>query len=217
MSNSIHITSFTMSKFEWRFSMLSLCRCYSFDVNFFEVDVPVVDVSYFPQFHDLSSLSEIDFVCFLSINLTLLACLLMLQNHLPLLRFLLHIITPLEKIDQIIFQTKTRLEGVHVFVCVSFQGIQGHPPCLNSELKMIIQKSWVSFWASVFVYFFENFLRLKKCDKLKSSKQPWLTKKYVDLFVFGWQNNEYKMRSLMCKYFNVFVSQSITCLDCCVL
>jgi len=30
-------------------SMLSLCRCYSFDVNFFEVDVPVVDVSYFPH------------------------------------------------------------------------------------------------------------------------------------------------------------------------
>ncbi len=29
-------------------SMLSLCPCYSFDVNFFEVDVPVVDVSYFP-------------------------------------------------------------------------------------------------------------------------------------------------------------------------
>jgi hypothetical protein len=30
-------------------SMLSLCRCYSFDDNFFEVDVPVVDVSYFPR------------------------------------------------------------------------------------------------------------------------------------------------------------------------
>jgi len=30
-------------------TMLSSCRCYSFDVNFFEVDVPVVDVSYFPQ------------------------------------------------------------------------------------------------------------------------------------------------------------------------
>jgi len=28
-------------------SMLSLCRCYSFDVNIFEVDLPVFDVSYF--------------------------------------------------------------------------------------------------------------------------------------------------------------------------
>ncbi len=38
-------------------SMLSLCRCYSFDVNFFEVDVPVVDVSYFSQnFHSFSLL-----------------------------------------------------------------------------------------------------------------------------------------------------------------
>jgi len=31
------------------FSMLSSCRCYSFDDNFFEVDVPVFDVSYFSQ------------------------------------------------------------------------------------------------------------------------------------------------------------------------
>jgi len=31
------------------FSTLKSCRRYRFDVNFFEVDVPVVDVSYFPR------------------------------------------------------------------------------------------------------------------------------------------------------------------------
>ncbi len=33
--------------------MLSLCQCYSFNDNFFEVDVPVVDVSYFPQVFEM--------------------------------------------------------------------------------------------------------------------------------------------------------------------
>jgi len=36
--------------------MLSSCRCYSFDVNFFEVDVPVVDVSYYPIIWALKNL-----------------------------------------------------------------------------------------------------------------------------------------------------------------
>jgi hypothetical protein len=31
------------------FSMLSSCRCYSFDDNFFEVDVPIFDFTYFPH------------------------------------------------------------------------------------------------------------------------------------------------------------------------
>jgi len=34
------------------FSMLSSCRCYSFDDNFFEVDVPVFDFTYFSQDHN---------------------------------------------------------------------------------------------------------------------------------------------------------------------
>jgi len=35
-------------------SMLKSCRCYRFDVNIFEVDVPVFDVSYFLRFIGLS-------------------------------------------------------------------------------------------------------------------------------------------------------------------
>ncbi len=37
------------------FSMLSSCRCYSFDDNFFEVDVPVFDFTYFSPYYFITS------------------------------------------------------------------------------------------------------------------------------------------------------------------
>jgi len=50
------------------FSMLSSCRCYSFDDNFFEVDVPVFDVSYFSQKNYRKKFVITDFCLFFTGN-----------------------------------------------------------------------------------------------------------------------------------------------------
>ena len=41
-------------------SMLKWCRCYRFDDIIFEVDLPVFDISYFPQIKALHSELELE-------------------------------------------------------------------------------------------------------------------------------------------------------------
>jgi len=61
-------------------SMLSSCRCYSFDVNFFKVDVPVVDVSYFSQNLDLNNYPSSDSIIFPNLTKRVVLTLLLTQN-----------------------------------------------------------------------------------------------------------------------------------------